>query len=128
MGGNTYLSCDLVCSIATYCLEQFSGAFCFHNFLSDHINGPLGVEVDDPLCLYCFLFLLQTVSTPAVCKYWIKKYRRQVNYVPLALSRGECIFYIFNNSPSYWLYYIPTEKVGYRGFVMFTKLYYFFIN
>lgn len=60
-------------SIATYCVEQFSGAFCFHNFMYDHCNGPLGVELDDLLCLYCFLFLLQTVSTPAVCKYWIKK-------------------------------------------------------
>ncbi|KAL5072101.1 hypothetical protein RYX36_022988, partial [Vicia faba] len=31
----------------------------------------------------------ETVSTPAVCKYWIKKYRRQVNYAPLAVSRGQ---------------------------------------
>ncbi|CAL5205847.1 unnamed protein product [Lathyrus oleraceus] len=36
--------------------------------------------------IWCVLLQLtvwnnfQTVSTPAVCKYWIKKYRRQVNY------------------------------------------------
>jgi hypothetical protein len=70
-GGNTYFPCDLVCSCNSYFHNQFSGALSSHNFISNHSDGPLCDEVDDPVMFVLLLFLLQTVYTPAVCKSWI---------------------------------------------------------
>jgi hypothetical protein len=99
MGGNTYLPGDLVFYCNSYFHNQFSGAHCFQNFMSNHSDVPLLV-----LYLYfAFCFCCRLSPHQQYVNIGLKKYRCRGNYIPLAVSRGESIFYIFNNSPSYWL-------------------------
>jgi hypothetical protein len=105
MGGNTYLPGDLVFYCNSYFHNQFWGAHCFHNLMSNHSDVPLLVlRLMTLLYLYfAFCFCCRLSPHQQYVNIGLKKYRCRGNYIPLAVSRGESIFYIFNNSPSYWL-------------------------
>jgi len=102
-GGNTYFPCDLVFSCNCYFHNQFSGALSsvFIILYPIILMGLFVMRLMTLLCLYCFCFCCRLSTHQQYVNLGFKNYRCQGNYIPLAVSWGECIF---NNSPSYWLH------------------------